>query len=48
MGEVIEREIDGYDADRQREFARLAIDWYDWRRRGQELAEKIEAMRSSY
>jgi len=38
----------GYDPARQQEFAEIACDWYDWRKRGGEVAKKIEALRRGY
>jgi hypothetical protein len=48
LTKLIQRCSSEYDSQRQREFARLAIEWYDWRERGRELAEEIERVRGQY
>jgi hypothetical protein len=48
LADVIYGCIEGYDPDRQADFARRAVEYYDYRRLYTELAEKIETLRQSY
>lgn len=45
---IVQREIAAYDPLAQERYARAACEWFDWRRRGTELAGEIEKMRSEF
>lgn len=48
VGDVIDRLCADYDPERQREYARRACEWYDYKASGLRLATAIEAMRRAY
>jgi hypothetical protein len=45
---IVQQEIADYSPHRQQSYSVAAINWFDWRRRGAELAEAIERMRKEY
>lgn len=48
LDELCRLAAEEWDADRQQEYHKRAVAFYDFRRRGRELSEAIEALRVSY
>ena len=48
VAQVMQESLDNYDADKQKHFAELAKNYYDYRASGVRLVQDIEVMRQNY